>query len=202
MSHVFLILCREVLLASVIPALMPEEASEFVSLAFIGGEVVSDFSEGFLHFGEKLGVFLAGISRPGWPKEAAEGLASPRTFDEKNLFFKVITDDVAKCEFRADAIGSGSESWFEIRSDQVCFRGLVAVPNIRTLDPTVFILQIGKLLLAGRKREVAVFVHCDTTVALHVGLAGEDENLHRLTGIDNLGEGGTGSGEYDEKNGG
>src|SRR5262249_47457254 len=90
---------------AVVPAVIPDEAGQFMTTAVVIGEVSFEVRERLANFRYHFLVigpdFAAGT---GWSKVLVEALAAPAGLDEQHLLLEMIADDMAELQLRPEVM--------------------------------------------------------------------------------------------------
>ena len=90
---------------AVVPALIPDEASQFDLSSIIGGEILFKVRQGLADFGDHLHVIRADLTAGARrTKIAVEALTSPSGLDEQDLIAIGRADHVTELELRPEMV--------------------------------------------------------------------------------------------------
>ncbi len=165
--------------------------------AVVAGEVRFQVGERLADLGDHEGVIFAdGPAGGGRAEIFIEAFAAPGCFDEEDRVFKVIAECMAELQLWAEVMAAtvNGETDAERPGQERGVLALVANPDIVTDCPAALgILKVpdersfcGIFEESGERSLPVVVIlalQIDDGLALHVGLAGENEDLERAAGI-------------------
>ena len=104
-------------------------------------------------------------------------MTTPSTFDEQYLFFKMVSDDVPECQLGSNAFFIRALARLQVALDNFAFAVFVEIPYVVSFTPAIIAFEVRKLFLLGGKFEITVLFQFDSTMPLHVRLAGQNEDF-------------------------
>ncbi|MEY3853592.1 MAG: hypothetical protein RI910_2572, partial [Verrucomicrobiota bacterium] len=132
---------------AVVPALIPDEASQFDLSAVVSREILFQVRQGLADFSDHLHVIRTDLSAgAGRTEIPVEALTSPGGLDEQDLIAIGRTDHVPELELRSEVMLAdiGAEPERQRACLQRLLLALIAHPDIRAHGPlAVLVLEVG-----------------------------------------------------------
>ena len=183
---------------AIVPALIPDEAGQFIAAAFQGGKFLIHVCERFPHLLNHERIIFSNFAARGRRTEIAiQTFSAPCSFDNQNRILNVIAHDMAELQFWTEMmlIAIHGKTQTERPREQRLVFALITHPNIFAHGPFAvgtfeMLEQCGLRGIGHQLHERAFAVVVVRSVQIyhgltfHIGLTGEDEDFYRFRWVD------------------